>query len=137
MFLLDDSEDKLVELIESHRLSLAFDISCPGSNRRELRIWTDSLAAMLGDKSQPVVADHATVRQIVHAMVPRDVIKQTELCTVLSCSSSHVSNLLRPHSPNAAPALELFGPRPEHSHASAVTRITRESFVRFLVSRWI
>lgn len=129
MFLLDDDEDAVVLAVENRELSLAFDIATPGAGRRELRIWSRSLEASLRKDFQPKAESIEEVRTIVRAFFPRPVMKQTEVANLFSCSLSHVSNLL--------PSLALAGERPDHSHAAAVTRITRESLVDFLVSRWV
>lgn len=130
MFLLDDDEDAVVLAVEERQLSLAFDIASPGSGRRDLRVWRDSLQALLHREIQPRAESLEAVRAIVTGFFPESTVAQRQLSNVFSCSSSHITNLVE------RGALALAGERPSHSHALAATRITRASVVDFLCSRW-
>jgi hypothetical protein len=134
MCLLDENEDRVLELIEDGSLCLAFDIASPGSSRREIRIWREALVARLTDQPQPKLA--RTLRPIVEEMIPgkdipgREVVHR-EVQRILACSGTHVTDLVR------LEALFAVGPRPVHSCTSHMTRIARVSLAAFLERRII
>jgi len=126
MCLLDQNEDQVLALIEDGSLSLAFDIAAPGATRREIRIWRESLLAVLQESKQPK-ADKA--RAIIDEMMPGRDLLHREVQRILSCSVSHVTELIR------LEALVGIGPRPEHSCTGHMTRISRVSLAAFLERR--
>jgi hypothetical protein len=128
MFLLDENEDQIVAGIEDGRLSLAWDIASPGSRRREIRVWRDSLLAAMRHQPGPVTAD---VRPIIEAMLPGRDLLHRELQRIFSCSGSHISELLH------LEALHEAGARPGHSSPLHFTRVLRLSVATFLARRVI
>lgn len=128
MVLLDADEDEIVRSIEDGTLTLAWDIASPGSKRREIRVWRDSLLAVMRRQAGP---DAAGVRPIIESLLPgRDPLHR-EVQRLLSCGNAHVSDLLN------LEALLPAGRRPEFSCAGHVTRILRLSVVTFLERRVI
>lgn len=128
MVLLDADEDDLVHAIEDGTLSLAWNIASPGSKRREIRVWRDSLLAAMRRQTGP---DVAAVRPIIEAMLPGRDLLHREVQRLLSCCSSHVTELLNLEALHPAEA------RPAFSCPGHATRILRLSVVTFLERRII
>jgi hypothetical protein len=128
MFLLDEHEDRIIASIEDGTLSLAWDIASPGSQRREVRVWRDSLLAVMRRERGPATAE---VRPIIEAMLPGRDLLHREVQRLLSCSGTHVSELLN------LEALLPAGPRPTRSSPMHFTRVLRVSVVTFLERRII
>lgn len=124
--LLDRDEDAVLALVEKGDLGWAWDIRTPSAIRREVRVWRESLLELMGaDRAE----HHGTALAVLDTFLPHRDIRLTEIARWLSCSSSHVSNLLRDG------CLALAGERPDHSSVAAVTRVTRASVVSFLDGR--
>lgn len=126
MVLMDRNEDEVLAAIESGVLSWAWDIASQRSQRREIRIWRDSLLKVL--ESRPsIAADESTV---LRSIFPPRPIRTTELQRIFSCSSSHVSHLIEEGS-LVAPARE------RHSGPLSITRVDPANLERFLLGRRI
>lgn len=124
--LLDLDEDSILGAIENGRLGWAWDIRTPGAERREIRVWRESLMAKMAGADGSVDTE---IDQVVESILPHRDLRLMELARWFACSGSHVSNLIRDG------CLALAGDRPTHSSAAAVTRVTRESVARFLDGR--
>ena len=125
MVLMDRNEDEILAAIESGVLSWAWDIASQRSQRREIRIWRDSLLAVL--ESRPSTADESAV---LRSIFPPRPIRTTELQRIFSCSSSHVSHLIDEGSLIAPPRERQSGPL-------SITRVDPAELERFLLGRRI
>lgn len=126
MWILDQKEDELLHACEDGTLPFAWDIATPTAERRELRILSESIVAIATGKPQPVYRD---MEDLVDELVPHRDMRSSELQRFFSCSSSHLSHLLR------AGCLAAASVRRAESGVNAATLITRASVVAFLVSR--
>ncbi len=126
MFILNQREDALLHACEDGTLPWVWDIATPTSERRELRILSESLTAIACQKPQPKYDD---VEDVISELVPHRDLKSTELQVFLTCSSTHVSNLLR------AGCLAAVAPRKAESGVHSATWVRRDSVVEFLRSR--
>jgi hypothetical protein len=126
MFILNQREDALLHSCENGTLPWVWDIATPTSERRELRILSESLTAIATGKPQPTYHD---VDEVIEDLVPHHDLKSTQLQVFLTCSSSHVSNLLR------AGCLAAAAPRKAESGIHSATWVRRDSVVEFLRSR--
>jgi hypothetical protein len=126
MFILNQREDALLHSCENGTLPWVWDIATPTSERRELRILSESLTAIACNRPQPSYSD---VDDVIDELVPRHDLKSTQLQVFLTCSSSHVSNLLR------AGCLAAASPRKAESGIHSATWVKRDSVVEFLRSR--
>lgn len=90
MVLLDRDEDDILGAIDCGVIHWAWDIASPGAARREIRIWRDSLIALLGRTKERDV-DEA---QVLDGFLPNRDIRSTEIQRWFSCSSTHVHAML-------------------------------------------
>jgi hypothetical protein len=125
MVLLDRDEDEVLAAIESGVLGWAWNIGCPTAERRELRIWRDSLLALLNGQANP----ETDLTKILRGVLPNRPVRSTELQRFFSCSSTHVTHLLRDGCLTAA------GRRQREDGPNSFTRITRDSVLKFLTER--
>ena len=124
MVLLDRDEDEILHAVESGALGWAWDIATPGAERREVRIWRDSLLALIAGEREP-----AREWGHVQAMVlPPGDIKTPALCRLFSCGSTHVHALARA-------ALHVVRGPDAPSGPRAYSVISRASVSEFLRSR--
>lgn len=124
MVLLDRDEDDVLAAIESGVLTWAWDIRREGAERREIRVWRDSLLDVLnGTHASNKVADAAAT------ILPPRPVRTTELQRLWSCSSSHLSHLLLDGTLKAVTAREAS------SGPNAFTRISPSLICNFLSAR--
>lgn len=90
MVLLDRDEDDILSAIDSGVIHWAWDIASPGAARREIRIWRDSLLALL----QHTKEREADEGQVLSGFLPQRDIRTTEIQRWFSCSSTHVHAML-------------------------------------------
>ena len=121
MVLLDRDEDDVLAAVESGVLAWAWDIRAVGSERRELRIWRDSLLDVIGGQR----SRERTPEEVFQAIFPPRAVRTTELQRLWSCSSTHISHLLADGSLPAAP-------RPRRSGPLSVTRVEPAALHEFL-----
>lgn len=126
MVLLDRGEDEVLAAIESGSLAWAWDIRRAGAERREIRIWRDSLLDVVVGQKRSGALDQAAV---FAAMLPPRPIRTTELQRFWSCSSSHISHLLEDGLLTAVAAREAG------SGPNSFARVTPESIRSFLTAR--
>ena len=141
MVLLDRDEDEVLAAIESGVLGWAWNIGCPNAERRELRIWRDSLLALLEGRRQETGGPEGrsqedskeqkplSLEEILRGVLPNRPVRSTELQRFFSCSSTHITHLLRDGCLTAA------GRRQRDDGPNSFTRITRDSVVKFLTDR--
>lgn len=124
MVLLDRDEDDVLAAIESGVLTWAWDIRREGAERREIRVWRDSLLdVLLGTRKS---ADEGDVAAL---LLPERPIRTTELQRLWSCSSSHVTHLL------VDGTLKAEAPRETGSGPNAFARISPAVVRSFLRGR--
>lgn len=124
MVLLDRNEDEVLHAIESGILGWAWDISAVGEHRREIRVWRDSLLALLNGNRGPELEE---AKVFARVLPPRS-IRSPELQRIFSCSQTHVQTLIE------RGYLKAEAPRQAESGPRAYTLVTRESVAMFLRS---
>lgn len=127
MVLLDRGEDEILRAIESGAIGWAWDIASEGAVRREIRVWRDSLLALIQGKRE---GDLSEEKVLATVLPPRDV-RSPELQRLFSCSSTHVHSLI-----DAALIRPSAEPRAT-SGRNAYTVVDRASVAAFLRSRRI
>lgn len=124
MVLLDRNEDEVLAGVESGALSWAWDIRRAGSERREIRIWRDSILDVIREtktrKESPA---------IYCDMIPPRPMRTTELQRAWSCSCTHLSHLIEDG------LLRTVAPRASASGPNAFARIPPLAIREFLESR--
>lgn len=126
MVLLDRDEDEVLGAVESGTLAWAWDIRREGADRRELRIWRDSLLELLSGTRGTAKMEAG---QVLASMLPPRPIRTTELQRFWSCSSTHVTHLLEDGQLTAVAAREAG------SGPNSFTRIELSSIRTFLTAR--
>lgn len=126
MVLLDQDEDDIVQMIEKGVLSWAFDIRAPKAERRELRVWRESLLEVMG---YPASACAPASDEAMATILPGRDLRSPEVQRLFSCSQYHVQTLL------GAGCFEAASPRLAETGPNAFTRIRRESIAAFLLER--
>lgn len=126
MLLLDCSEDRVVQAIESGELEFAWDIARRRSRRREIRVWKESVTALSQDRARPAI----TQDSLLASIFPQRTLRSTDLCRLWSCSSGHLSGLIADGSLAAEP-------RRCRSGVNSAARIHLTSAVEFLRQRRI
>lgn len=124
MVMLDRDEDEILHAVESGVLGWAWDIATPGSERREIRIWRDSLLSLLAGEREPV-------REWPHVqamILPPGDIKTPALCRLLSCGRTHVHAI-------ASSSLHVVRGPEAPSGPRAYSIVSRSSVAEFLHSR--
>lgn len=131
MVLLDRDEDDVMNLIDTGALRCAWNIASPGSERREIRVWRDSVLAYL--KGQPTNAkEEINLRAIIKGFLPAPTLLQgwstirgVEIARRLSCSQWLVGNLITTGELHIAfPVADKVSPYVQHN-----------SLVEFLIRR--
>jgi hypothetical protein len=90
MILMDRSEDEILAAIESGALPFAWHIGSSHADRREIRVWRESLLEFLEGRKPEPIGEGEVMRRI---LPQQDTIKSTQLQRVLSCSSTLVHQL--------------------------------------------
>jgi hypothetical protein len=128
MVLLDKSEDDVLNLIECGFLRWAFNIAAPDAERRELRVYRESVLDYLHDAHQQssyyAFDPDAALERVITAILPpgtQPTFTASKFARRLTCSSQHVLNLIdarviptmtvRRRGPNGSPLIERFGAR--------------------------
>jgi hypothetical protein len=125
MVLLDRDEDELLAGIEEGALEWAWDIRGPEAERREIRVWRQSVLDFASGTR--VTRQHEDVlREILPGAHPR---RTPEIQRLFSASQCHVQHLVE------AGLLAAGGPRTAASGPASFTLISRESLCRFLAER--
>lgn len=124
MVLLDRGEDEVLQAIETGALAWAWNIATPEATRREIRVWRDSLLALLNGEKE---LDQDETVILSKWLPPRD-LRSPELQRLWSCSSTHIHALL------SAGALTQIGVPESTQGPRSFAVISRESVVAFL--RW-
>jgi hypothetical protein len=87
--MLDLDKIEILELCDSGRLAWAFDLSSPGSSRRELRIWRGSVAAWRNeDGADP--AGKIPEEEVLNAILPPLNPRSSNLIRRLGISRDHL-----------------------------------------------
>lgn len=126
--IVDESPSRILALIESGDLRVAFDIAAPGGCRREIRVLTKCLYEFVSGSSR-VVEPRARVRAEVEAIFPSlSITLQTPtLERLFNCDKALVYDLSR----EKCLSLARQGRRGRGGSA----QFTRRSCVEFLISR--
>ncbi|MFO1461249.1 MAG: hypothetical protein U1G08_17835 [Verrucomicrobiota bacterium] len=124
MVLLDRNEDEVLAAVESGALAWAWDIRRSGAERREIRIWRDSILDVING-SQTRTESPVVYR----SMIPPRPMRTPELQRAWSCSSSHLSHLI------GDGLLRAIAPRASSSGPNAFARIPPATIREFLESR--
>lgn len=124
MVILDRNEDEVLAAVESGALAWAWDIRRAGSERREIRIWRDSILDVIGGTQNQKGAP-----TVYAGMIPPRPIRTPELQRAWSCSSSHLSHLIEDG------LLRTVAPRASASGPNAFARIPPLAIREFLESR--
>jgi len=126
MTLGDLHEDDALELVQSGQIAWAWDIRAPSAERREIRIWRESLLGWLSDRTGAGQPECAISALFPHSLAE---IKSTELQRMFCCSQYHVYTLIAGGCITAITA----GRRAPGGYA----RVTRDSIENFLTYRRI
>ena len=142
MVLADQDEDDVLNLVERGLIRYAWNIATPGAERREIRVWRDSLIEYLrngedansaiGDRRSAISGKEKPLRTIIESFLPKPslinnckTIRGVEVARRLSCGPSHITNLLDAGQLRIAfPAAIKVSPYIDH-----------ESLVEFLLAR--
>jgi hypothetical protein len=103
----------------------AWDISAPGRERRELRIWRESLIAMK-DLRRKIPMHH---HEVLASFMPKRGLRGTELQGLLYCTAQHVAEL------DADRQIIVERNRLTGCGPNASKVYTRDSIVNFLKAR--
>ena len=125
VLLLDKEPDQVLQIMESGQIDFAWNIASPGARRRDLRIWRESLLALVNRSA----SEPRSVEDVINSILPARDPRTPELQRWFCASQSHVQRLveageLRP----CAPPVATRGP-------NAFTRIERASVAEFLRKR--
>lgn len=123
MVLLDRSEDEVLHAIEGGALAWAWDIRSPGAERRELRVWRDSVLAVMRGQRDP----ETTEDKVMASILPARDIRSPELQRLWSCSSTHIHTLM--DAGQIATAAAPAAARGPASYA-VITRASAAAFLR-------
>lgn len=123
--LLDCSEDAVLAMIESGKLSWAWDIKHPDAKRREVRVWIWSIAERLGQAPRTAATD----QEVIWSLLPhgRHVLRSTELQRMFTASQCHVQALI---TCGALQGVKKAKPGPQ-----GFALVTRASVLEFLEQR--
>lgn len=121
----DRDEDQVLSLIECGKLEWAWDVARHGANRREIRIWRDSLMAFLQGKTGGSAIDAEVIGRILPHSRPE--LRASEIRHMFCCSQSHISHLVEDGQLTAT-TLSQRGPL-------GSAKITRQSIITFLLNR--
>ena len=128
----DKDSDEILALIEGGELGWAWDIRGPGADRREIRVWRDSVEAYLrGGGAGTDGTEGMNEEEVLASVFPhkREELRSPELERMFSCSQVHVYSLVRMSLIDGLnePRLGPYG----------FIRVTRASVIRFLQQRRI
>lgn len=122
MVLLDMNEDQVLALVESGGLGWAWNIGRQGSRNREIRIYRGSILSFLSGRRDGAEA--------FPSIFPNRVLRGPECQRFLSCSSTHLAQLVRDGAIRGEPGFRGSGP-------TSAYRIHAEALVFFLKTRRI
>ena len=125
MVILDRDEDEILHAVENGALGWAWDIATPGAERRELRVWRDSIVT-LATMAKPELLE---AEEVMARIVPPGPIRSPQLQRLLSCSSTHVHSLID------AGVFDVEQGPGAPSGPQSYTLLRRSSVIRFLRGR--
>jgi hypothetical protein len=133
MVLLDRDEDELLAAIEDGSLPWAWDIRGAGAERREIRVWRESVLEWVGRDGNRG-SEIANLKLEIGNDMPGDILphrdlRTTELQRLFCCSQKHAQGLIE------AGLLVPVRARPVESGPNAFTLVARPSVTRFLRER--
>jgi len=127
MVLIDRDEDDILNLVELGKLRWAFDISSPGTKRRELRIHRESVLEYLSSSHEATKDTN-----LISGILPKPTLVQahatirgTELGRRFSCCQWLVANLIDTGELSLAPIPVTCKVSPFIDHASALAFLLR------------
>jgi hypothetical protein len=126
MVILDRDEDEILHAIESGSLGWAWDIAAPSAERRELRIWRDSILTLAASQMEEANLDPERV--IARVLPPND-LRSPQVQRLCSCSGTHIHALME------AGVFEVIQPPAAPSGPRSYSILSRDSVARFLRSR--
>lgn len=125
MVILDRDEDEILRAVETGALGWAWDVAMPGTDRRELRVWRESVAALAARRREEDLPPETVLGRI---LPPVDV-RSPQLQRVFSCSQTHLANLIE------AGMFDVVAEPRAASGPHSWTLLSRDSVARFLRSR--
>lgn len=129
MSILDQDEDAVGNLIELGFIAIAVDIRSPKSQKKEVRIFADSLRAYLaGEHLSGTVERSIDVALKSLFKHSRPHVRGVEIRRALNCSSQHVLDLLKEGCFTEVPNVQRKTPKTSPT-------IYRSSVITFLKSR--
>ncbi len=127
MFMTNQDADEIAADCERGVFRFAFDISAPGAQRRELRIYRDCVLRTL----QPSLPLPEKLADVFETIFPKRGLRSVELQRTLSCSLQLVRDL------DDAQLILVERERLAASGPRASRVYTRESIVQFLQARFL
>jgi hypothetical protein len=127
MVMTDRDEDEVLAMIEDGHLAWAWDIKSEGAERREIRIWRDSLLMHLTGGRQPT----QTEDQVLDGLLPHlgAEIRTPRLRRIFTASQWLIQNLINQG--------QLHGLNDAKVGPNGYVRVTRASVITFLRNRRI
>ena len=130
--LLDRSEDEVLALIDLGELTWAWDISSEAAERREVRIWRESLLCHMQNDAG-LRDSHAKLPEasVLNFLLPHsgEEIRSTHLQRLFTASQGHIQHLIDQKL--------LHGLNDPKTGRNGYVRVTRASFLAFMRSRRI
>ncbi|HVU07648.1 MAG TPA: hypothetical protein VHG89_03795 [Verrucomicrobiae bacterium] len=127
VFMVNRDGDEIAADCERGMFKFAFDISTPGAQRRELRIYRDCVLQSL----QPKLALPEKLSDVFERIFPHRGLRGVELQRTFSCSLQHVRDL------DDAALITVERERLAASGPRASRIYSRQSIITFLQSRAI
>lgn len=127
MVLLDQDQDAVLALIEDGHLAWAWDIRSREAERREVRIWRESLISHLAGHRQPDLDELTVIDSILPHFGPD--IRSPQLQRLFTASQGHIGNLIDQGL--------IHGLNEATTGKNGFVRVSRDSIVNFLRRRRI
>jgi hypothetical protein len=123
--LCDAGEDEILHSIEDGTLAFAFNVGDPAAARREIRVWRDALLKVLRKQDTTLPG---TAEEVLAQLLPQRDLRTTEVQRLLSCSSTHIRNLV------AARHLKVARAARAQTGPNSAATIARHSLWQFLLN---
>lgn len=125
MVILDRDEDEILHAVETGALGWAWDIAMPGADRRELRVWRDSVLAL----ASSTVDETLEMETVIARVLPPADLRSPQIQRLFSCSSTHIHALI------GAEVFDVVQRPAAESGPRSYSVLSRCSVARFLRSR--
>lgn len=127
VFMVNRDADQVAADCDLGRFQFVFDISAPGSHRRELRIYRDCVLRVLN----PQLLEPANLPEVFEKILPHRGLRGVEVQRTLAASLQHIRDL------DDAGLIQVERERLAPSGPRASRIYSRDSIVSFLLSRAI